>query len=761
MKIYLTSNGEIHGPYSRSSIERFVEDDKVSPDMLSFSKGLTEWKPLFELLNNFEHSKESDQDQNDGEVASLKLQEVEGILEDLPEKESEMNLEYIAETVEKIRSLIVNDEIQFCLDLLRGMQDGREEVCLGILDGVREDYEGALDSPDWIDYESSRLLVLYVALSMLGNCKKAAQLCKRITHVNLSGADIKDLPIEIYRLEFAEKISLNDNELNDLPAGIGSMKRLTTLDLGYNKFKEIPSSLFELSNLQALRMKGNKFKKSQNFWNDLNKLVKLKSLDIGDNSFGNYPEDLSSLISFESMNLSGVSLKKGRLGEMVEGLVSAPSLSELDISDCGISKIPDDMLKLINLKSIDLSGNKLKEVPLKLNQLAKLESISLHGNPVLEQRESESHEEFPIFEEEEENCSNPSFPNWNVPESIELTGRSLELLNEFEESFEYGGIGHIDVIIDSIVEHNDPSLFIELMRGCSLNENGYFMTGCRFPFPSWVECVFVSNDVEEDPSEKWKGQPLSNDDIRSDGTIPNYALVKLIPYLPQNEKIHPSLFIENVKRLFLILPARMPSEIGKFSELEELVIARNDLIFVPSKIGELTKLRSLSINNNLLTELPPTMANLKNLRHLALNENSLHELPDWIGELNELRILDLACNRIKELPSSIGGLKNLKFLGLRNNKLKALPPEIGQLQSLMHLWLGENRIEILPEELYQINKLLVMGLVGNPCIPTNNKWLRGVILSHRPEKINLMAMKSENQRDAYWVLNNALSWNGS
>jgi hypothetical protein len=313
-----------------------------------------------------------------------------------------------------------------------------------------------------------------------------------------------------------------------------------------------------------------------------------------------------------------------------------------------------------------------------------------------------------------------------------------------------------------MIDLGEPELLIESVRGCSLDDNGYLLTGSHFPFPDWIDSIFTSNGVEENPSEIWKGTPWSSyDDNRSGAAFPYYAMIRLMGHLPQDERVHPSLLIENVKRLYLVLPERMPSEIGRFSELEELVVARNGLVFLPGKIGDLKNLRVLSLNDNNLTELPPALANLDKLRHLGLSDNSISELPDWIGELGELRILDLARNQIGELPSAIGELANLQFLGLRSNKLTALPPEIGKLESLMHLWLGDNAIEALPEELYQVDSLLAMGLVDNSCIPTDNKWLRGVNLSHRPDKINLMAMNADDPEDAKWILNNVLSWTGS
>ena len=763
MKIYLSVKGEIYGPYTRSNIEKFAKESSVSLDTLTFTKGSNQWIPLGELLKNMQSAENPDPNENDIEPIKENLDSEKKQIVESGQASSSQNADFITETVDKIKDLIVSDEIQFSIDLLRGLKEGREEICMGILEGVEKDYEGAMEYPNWIDYEPSRMVALYVALSMLKNCKRAEKLFRQITYANLHGANLKELPRELYDLYFLEKMSLEQNELKDLPEGIGHLKKMTSLELGYNKFKNLPKCLSELYNLQNLDLSGNKLKKNKDFWDELNQLEYLKHIDLGGNSFATYPEDLSSMKRLEKIKLSGVSLKKEKLAMMLQGLASLPQLSELDISNCEISKIPDEIIELKNLKSLDLSNNKFKEFPLKLNKLNRLESFSLYGNPVLEERENEQHEDFPIFEEKDGIGSLSDIPEWEEPERTVLFGRSRELLDEFEESFEYGGVNRIDAAIDNILEHDDPTLLSEVVRGCTLNVDGYFMTGSHFPFPSWIESVFVPNYIEENPSENWKGPPFSSDDDRMDAALPYYALLRILPYLPQDDRIHPSLFIKNIKRLFLVLPERIPSEIGCYSELEELALPRNGLVFIPSKIGDLTKLRSLNVNNNQLTELPPTMAKLKELRHLALNENSIYELPDWIGELNELRILDFACNKIKEMPSSIDGLTNLKFLGLRDNKLTALPPTIGQLKNLMHLWLGGNRIESLPEELYEIDSLLAMGLVGNSCIPTNYKWLRRLNLkvSHRPEKINLMAMRSENKRDAYWVLNNTLSWNGS
>jgi Leucine-rich repeat (LRR) protein len=790
MKIFLSRNGEVHGPYARQDVERFVEEKRVSSDDLACGVGQDQWVSLRELLgwltlpddlkgDDFEvpepeelPDEDSDDEDDEEEVLDEGEDDQEEVLdepfddageepEERPDPEDLLQLD-VSETVEKLKKLVTSGEVEFALDLLRGLGDEKSEVCLGLLDGVGENHESGLESPEWIGWENARMAFLYAVFGMVYQDPRVDGLRKEITKVNLTYAELSQLPPEIFGLENMEELSLEGNKLKDLPTGLGSMSKLTMVNLSGNRLKKIPSDLAELKNLQELDLSGNKFKKKYGIWNDLKELVGLKQLNLGGNSIGPPPEDLSVLSSLETLNLSGVSLKNEKLAQMSKSLGTLPALSSLDLSSCKISEVPDEMLDLKGLKSIDLSNNKLEEVPTKLNRLSGLDSLILWGNPVVADGATEHHEEFPGFDEEEREWPDLDFSEWKEPEPMELKGRARELLNDFEEAFEHVSVAHLDEVIDAMIDLGEPELLVESVRGCSLDADGYLLTGSHFPFPEWIDSIFTSDSVEENPSEIWKGTPWSSyNDNRLGAAFPYYAMIRLMGHLPQAERVHPSLLIENVKRLYLVLPERMPSEIGRFSELEELVVARNGLVFLPGKIGDLQNLRVLSLNNNNLTELPPALANLKKLRHLGLSDNSIRELPDWIGGLTELRILDLVHNRIRKLPSAIGELVNLQFLGLRSNKLTALPPEIGKLESLMHLWLGDNAIEALPEELYQVDSLLAMGLVDNSCIPTDNKWLRGVNLSHRPDKINLMAMNADDPEDAKWILNNVLKWNGS
>ncbi|NEZ55267.1 leucine-rich repeat domain-containing protein [Adonisia turfae] len=185
----------------------------------------------------------------------------------------------------------------------------------------------------------------------------------------------------------------------------------------------------------------------------------------------------------------------------------------------------------------------------------------------------------------------------------------------------------------------------------------------------------------------------------------------------------------------------LPPEIGKLSQLETLILAKevkddsfgkyfgNSLTKLPAEIGLLKNLKSLIIfgnwryahrsffpsdkPGNQLTQLPLEISQLKVLQNLDLRSNQLTQLPPEIGQLTSLQNLDLRSNQLTQLPPEIIQLTNLQNLDLRSNQLTQLPPEIGQLTSLTQLDLSSNQLTQLPPEIGQLTNLQNLNLSSN------------------------------------------------
>lgn len=107
---------------------------------------------------------------------------------------------------------------------------------------------------------------------------------------------------------------------------------------------------------------------------------------------------------------------------------------------------------------------------------------------------------------------------------------------------------------------------------------------------------------------------------------------------------------------------------------------------------------SLNLANCHLTSLPPEIGRLTDLRQLILDKNELGTLPDEIGNLSHLNKLSVVINRLTSIPKTIGNLQSLTRLSLSFNHLTTLPAEICKLQNLEHIEIFENRHLVLTPE---------------------------------------------------------------
>ena len=218
------------------------------------------------------------------------------------------------------------------------------------------------------------------------------------------------------------------------------------------------------------------------------------------------------------------------------------------------------------------------------------------------------------------------------------------------------------------------------------------------------------------------------------------------------------------------LRGRIPPELGRLANLQELVLHNNQLSGpIPPELGSLSNLQWLSLSENRLTgEIPAEIGGLLELRDLSIWGNRLSgHIPSDLGNLTILRWLDMGSNRLSgpippelgrltdieglhlggnqltgPIPPELGSLSRLLELSLRGNRLSGeIPPELGDLASLVHLWLPENRLSgPIPPELGRLADLEWLNLRGNQ--------LSGPIPSKLGGLANLTGL---------WLQNNQLS----
>ena len=129
---------------------------------------------------------------------------------------------------------------------------------------------------------------------------------------------------------------------------MGNMKRLSKLHLNGTAITKLPSSVEHLTNLEELWLEGCKGPPHK-LWNNLFPL---------------------SLMPRRSLNL--VSL-------LLPSLLGMHSLKKLDLSDCNLQRIPNDIGNLSSITKLNLSENHFSCLPESMVQLSKLERIGLNN----------------------------------------------------------------------------------------------------------------------------------------------------------------------------------------------------------------------------------------------------------------------------------------------------------------------------------------------------------------------------------------------
>ena len=154
------------------------------------------------------------------------------------------------------------------------------------------------------------------------------------------------LPSTIFNLKFLKNVDIfGCTKLGRLPENLGNAKSIEKLDLGQTGIRHVPSSIVLLKNLKGLSFYG------------------CKGLSSSNNS---WYERLTFYFMPRNPDPTGLS-----------SLLGLCSLTELNLSDCNLKAIPNDIGCLNCLEMMNLSGNNFVCLPESIGQLCKLREMFL------------------------------------------------------------------------------------------------------------------------------------------------------------------------------------------------------------------------------------------------------------------------------------------------------------------------------------------------------------------------------------------------
>eukprot|EP00076_Gallus_gallus_P017230 XP_015136878.1 lanosterol 14-alpha demethylase isoform X2 [Gallus gallus] len=198
-----------------------------------------------------------------------------------------------------------------------------------------------------------------------------------LKYLNLSGNSISELIPGISDIKDLEHLELNKNKLSSFSACLCSLTKLVYLDVSENEINSLPAVVSEMKALQVLLLHHNKF---GSFPEELCSLKGLKTLDISNNQIKTIPLKISRLETIKDLNVSNNQFAS--FPSEICHLSSLEKLTVCQMNGLKLTKIPEELSKLVSLRELDISHNALKEMPDSIGELKYLVHLIANNNEI-------------------------------------------------------------------------------------------------------------------------------------------------------------------------------------------------------------------------------------------------------------------------------------------------------------------------------------------------------------------------------------------
>ncbi|TXG67426.1 hypothetical protein EZV62_008701 [Acer yangbiense] len=167
-------------------------------------------------------------------------------------------------------------------------------------------------------------------------------------------------------------LRLRDIPMEELPSSLEDLCRLESLFLdGCSRLKSLPSSVCKWKSLRLLSL--NNCSKIDKFPDDIGTLESLTEIEAAGTAIREVP---SSLKSLRRLSLSRCKGEDG-VGLLLPPSLGFHNLSSLDLSDCGITYLPDNIDCLTSLGILLLGRNNFESIPESIINLSNLKFLDI------------------------------------------------------------------------------------------------------------------------------------------------------------------------------------------------------------------------------------------------------------------------------------------------------------------------------------------------------------------------------------------------
>ncbi|KAL5778580.1 hypothetical protein ACOSQ2_009317 [Xanthoceras sorbifolium] len=224
------------------------------------------------------------------------------------------------------------------------------------------------------EISSSSVLYLDELLVLnLTNCKNLRSLpttihSKSLKKLVLSGCwNLKTCPQISCNIE---ELFLDETAIEELPSSIKNLCRLVTLSLrSCSRLKSLSSNICKLKSLKHIDLSG--CSELDKLPDNLGALESLKEFNAAGTAIRVVPSSIGCLKNLERLSFEGCKCQES-LGLVLPPLLGLHRLTDLRLSDCGMTDIPESLGHLSSLKTLCLGRNNFESIPASFINLSKL-----------------------------------------------------------------------------------------------------------------------------------------------------------------------------------------------------------------------------------------------------------------------------------------------------------------------------------------------------------------------------------------------------
>ncbi|NUT78275.1 hypothetical protein HNO86_24865 [Pseudomonas sp. C1C7] len=450
-----------------------------------------------------------------------------------------------------------------------------------------------------------------------------------------------------------------------------------TADLSF--IGEMPELTADFSHVSELSLNGNSaLGTSASF---LECFTGLQHLEMRDINLGRVPQAISRMPSLQRLVLSRCGVVLDAEGQAA--LASSPHLSQLDLFDNPLQRVPD-LASLPTLRFIDLSSTGIDRVPPGLLNHPLLETAILSHNQITELPEE-------LFNLPAE--ASDGFDFSHNPLSTPTRERIKIYFRQTDDEF---GVQAPLADIDQTIELY-PELDVEQASKFIYRLPGTLADGRTELARKKAELTDLISDLEvwttNIPDHPITGQPLSGEELLQ-------------------EQLKRRTFKENLELCWRRAPTENAST-RDFSFTSNLSIT-GDLPVLTADFGHVLEL-FLTTTGDIAPSASTFLEYFPNLTSLGMRGYQLDDIPQAVFKMNSLTALSLPECRItlsRNSRDALAGMSNLDTLDLSGNPLRRTP-ELRNLQQLSMLNLSNTGIRDVPKGLFDIPNLTQVDLSGN------------------------------------------------